>query len=122
MATCSSARRPPLPHTTMRAPRFCRCCLRESGRLLGTTKMQGWPVVAQLTARAAPKLPELASTTGIPGCNVPRSVAKASMVSATPSLQVPVAPPKSRYANMLEASSCRPEYPESRTTGERYTS
>ena len=53
------------------------------GKLLGTTRMQGWPVVAQLTARAAPKLPELASTTGIPGCNVPRSVANASMVSVS---------------------------------------
>ena len=66
------------------------------GRLLGTTRMQGWPVVAQLTASAAPKLPELASTTGIPGCKVPRSVAKASIVSARPSFEVPVAPPKSR--------------------------
>lgn len=56
--------------------------------------------MAQLTASAAPKLPELASTTGMPGCSVPRSVAKASIVSARPSLEEPVAPPKSRYARM----------------------
>ena len=84
--------------------------------------MQGCPVVAQETASAAPKLPELASTTGMPGCSTPRSVAKASIVSATPSLQVPVAPPKSRYASTLEASPCRPEYPDRRTTGHLYTS
>ena len=92
------------------------------GRVLGTTRKQGCPVVAQLTASAAPKLPELASTTGIPGFSVPRSAAKASMVSATPSLAVPVAPPKSRYARMLADSPWRPEYPPKRTTGHLYTS
>ena len=84
--------------------------------------MQGCPVVAQETASAAPKLPELASTTGMPGRRVPRSVARASIVSATPSLQVPVAPPKSRYAAMLACRPCRPEKPDSSTTGHLYTS
>src|SRR5699024_4156947 len=118
-ATRSNALRPPLLHTTIRAPRLCSCLRRVGGRLLGTTRIQGWPVVAQETASAAPKLPELASTTGMPGLSAPRSVAKASIVSATPSLQVPVAPPKSRYAKMVAASPCCPEYPDMRSTGQR---